>query len=69
MILNYTFAVDRNDDNLSIDALEKCSAAVNDWMLYNNNGLALNPDKSEAIIFGTSRFIASSKIKSVYSGS
>ena len=47
----------------SIDTLEKCSAAVNDLMLP--NGLALNPDKSEVILFGTSRAIASSKIKSV----
>ena len=43
----------RNDENVSIDALERCSAAVNDWMLH--NGLALNPDKSEAIMFETSR--------------
>ena len=55
--------MDRNDENLSIDALERCSAAFNDWMLHNS--LALNPDKSDAIMFGTSRAIASSKIKSV----
>ena len=46
-------AVDQSDDNLSIDALKKFSAAVNDWMLH--NGLALDPDKSEAIMFGTAR--------------
>ena len=40
----------------SIDTLEKCSAAVNDLMLP--NGLALNPDKSEVILFGTSQAIA-----------
>ena len=51
------------DEDLSIDALDRCSAAANDWMLH--NGLALNPDKSEAIVFGTSRAIALSKIKSV----
>ena len=44
-------------------ALERCSAAISDWMLH--NGLALNPDKSEAIMFGTSQAIASCKIKSV----
>ena len=53
-------AMDKNYEDLSIDALERCSAAVNDWMLH--NGLALKPDKSEAM-FGTSRAIASSKIK------
>ena len=57
------FAIDRNDENLSIDALERCSATVNDWMLH--NGLAINADKSEAIMFGTSPAFASSKIKSV----
>ena len=56
-------AVDKNDEDLSIDALERCSAAVNDWMLH--NGLALSPEKSEAIMFGTCRAIASSEIKSV----
>ena len=49
--------------NLSIDALERCAAALKQWMLH--NGLALNLDMSEAIMFGTSRAIASSKIKSV----
>ena len=56
-------AVDRSDDNLNIVTLERCSTAVNDWMLH--NGLVLNPDKSEAILFETSRAIASSKMKRV----
>ena len=41
--------VNRNDEKLSIDAVEKFSAAVNDSMLH--NGLTLNTDKSEAICF------------------
>ena len=55
--------MDKNDEDLSIGALVRCSAPVNDWMLH--NGLALNSDKSEAIMFGTSQVIVSSKIKSV----
>ena len=43
--------------------MEKCSAVVNDWML--TNGLALYPDKSEAVVFVTSQAVASSNIKSV----
>ena len=48
---------------IEVFMLWRGSAAVNYWMLH--NGLTLYPDKSEAIIFGTSRAIASSKIKSV----
>ena len=57
----------RNDENLSTDALEKCSAAVNDWMLH--NGLALNPDKSEAIMFRTSGSLLHLRSKVLVAGS
>lgn len=55
--------VDRNEKNYNMDTLEKCSAKVTDWMLH--NGLALNPDKFEVIMFRTSQAIAKSTIKSV----
>ena len=64
-------AVDKNDDDLSIDFFGEMiqrsrskdgEIAVNDWMLH--NGLALNSDNFEAIMFRTSQGIASSKIES-----
>ena len=50
-----------------MDALEKCSAMVSDWMLQ--NGLALNLDKSKVIMFGFSQAVTKSTTKSVLVGS
>ena len=56
-------AVDRNEKNYNMDALERCSAAISDWMLH--NGLAFNPDTSEVIMFETSQAIAMSTTSNV----
>ena len=56
-------AVNQNEKNYNMNMLEKCSAAVDDWILH--NGLALNPDKSVDITFGTSQVIAKSTTKIV----
>ena len=42
----------RTDElELSIDLLDQCTTALQDW--FNNNGLCLNPSKSEIILVGT----------------
>jgi len=46
-------AVSKDDLNVNIDTLEKCTSAVHQWLLH--NGLQLNPSKSEAILFTTGR--------------
>ena len=40
----------------TINNLESCLRSLHSWYLH--NGLAVNPDKSEAIIFGTSHAVA-----------
>jgi hypothetical protein len=44
-------AVRAGSDNESIRRLEECSLAVRDWFL--ENGMLLNPDKSEVLLAGT----------------
>ena len=39
--------------------LAACTSAVYDWLLH--NGLALNPDKSEAAMYGTASRVQSLK--------
>ena len=46
-----TFGVDPKSIVESLDTLDKCSRAVLDW--FTNNGLALNPSKSEVLFMGT----------------
>ena len=41
----------RSDTTESVDRLEACLSALRSWLCF--NGLCLNPDKSEAILFGT----------------
>ena len=41
----------RSDTTKSVDRLEACLSALRSWLCF--NGLCLNPDKSEAILFGT----------------
>jgi len=40
-----------NDAASALSTLESCLASLHSWFCY--NGLAVNPSKSEAIIFGT----------------
>ena len=42
---------DQTDLNAKLALLTDCSYALHDWFL--SNGLALNPDKSKAILLGT----------------
>ena len=56
-------AVDRTNLSASLDILEKCAADISHWFLC--NGLALNPDKSEVIVFGTRPAVRSSQITNV----
>ena len=42
-----------------IDQLETCLISLNTWFCH--NGLALNPDKSEAVLFGTRQRLHSSR--------
>ena len=44
-------AVRSGSDSEGIRRLEECSLAVRDWFL--ENGMLLNPDKSEVILAGT----------------
>ena len=46
-------AASKADLKANIDKLEKCTAAVHQWLLH--NGLQLNPSKSEVIQFTTGR--------------
>jgi len=46
-------AVSKADIKANIDTLEKCTAAVHQWLLH--NGLQLNPSKSEVIQFTAGR--------------
>jgi len=46
-------AASKADLKANIDTLEKCTAAVHQWLLH--NGLQLNPSKSEAIQFTAGR--------------
>ena len=43
---------------LSADLLNQCTIALQDW--FNNNGLCLNPSKSEVLLVGTRQRLASS---------
>jgi len=43
----------KSDLKANIDPLEKCTAAVHQWLLH--NGLQLNPSKSEVIQFTAGR--------------
>ena len=42
---------------LSAELLNKCTVALQDW--FSNNGLCLNPSKSEALLIGTRQRLAS----------
>ena len=44
-------AVNRDNIQMELDLLRDCTAAVNDWFLL--NGLSLNHDKSEVLLFLT----------------
>ena len=46
-------AASKADLKANIDTLEKCTAAVHQWLLH--NGLQLNPSKSEVIQFTAGR--------------
>ena len=46
-------AASKADLKVTIDTLEKCTAAVHQWLLH--NGLQLNPSKSEVIQFTAGR--------------
>ena len=46
-------AASKSDLKANIDTLEKCTAAVHQWLLH--NGLQLNPSKSEVIQFTAGR--------------
>jgi len=43
-------------DQSAINILESCLLSLHAWYLH--NGIAVNPDKSEAIMFGTSHAVA-----------
>jgi len=52
---------DNTADGLSV--LAACTADVRQW--YMQNGLQLNPDKSEAVIIGTAKQLQSTHVQSV----
>ena len=56
--MSYMSLIPKAFDDLS--SLVGCSEAVSMWFLQ--NALLLNPDKTEAIIFGTHQRLASSVI-------
>jgi len=61
--LHCTMHVDNTSDGLAI--LSQCTSDVRQW--YLQNGLQLNPDKSEALIIGTANQLhaVSSAVSSV----
>ena len=46
-------AISKDNYNTPVAKLELCLSTLHTWFCY--NGLALNPDKSEAIMFGTTQ--------------
>ena len=44
-------AISKDNHYLALNQLEHCLVVLHTWFCH--NGLALNPDKSDAIIFGT----------------
>ena len=46
-------AISKDNYNTPVVKLELCLSTLHTWICY--NGLALNPDKSEAIVFGTTQ--------------
>jgi hypothetical protein len=49
-------AISAASSSSAINNLESCLLSLHSWYLH--NGLAVNPSKSEAIIFGTSHAVA-----------
>jgi len=46
-------AASKDDREVNIDTLEKCTTAVHQWLLH--NGLQLSPSRPEAILFTAAR--------------
>ena len=60
MTFNFDRAVNVNKSSHASTDLPECTSDIYDWLLH--NCLALNPDKSESAVFGTSsKMIAVSK--------
>ena len=58
-------AISKDNYHTSVAKLELCLSTLHTWFCYNR--LALNPDKSEAIVFGTTQRSRSLPISSTVS--